>query len=105
MPILIYITCASKEEARRIARELIEKKLMACANIFPIESIYWWKNAIEEATEYVIIAKAMETDFEELEQQAKHLHSYEVPCIVAVPITNGNQDYLTWIEASTQNKH
>ena len=102
MPILIYITCANKEETRRIAKGLIEEKLIACANIFPMESIYWWQESIEESMEYVLIAKGMEKDFDALTSRVKNLHSYEVPCIITVPITNGNADYLSWIGQSTK---
>jgi len=102
MPILIYITCPQREKARVLARKLVEEKLIACAHIFPMESIYWWKDVIEEHAEYVIIAKGMEKDFAMLTARVKDLHSYEVPCIVSVPITDGNTDYLTWIQTSTQ---
>lgn len=103
MPILIYITCANKEETRKIARHLIEQKLIACANYFAMESMYWWKENIEESTEYVLIAKGVKEDFVTLQTHVKDLHSYEVPCIVSVPIIDANPDYLTWIQESTQN--
>lgn len=102
MPILIYITCPAKEAARVLARKLVEEKLIACANIFPMESIYWWKENIEERAEYIIIAKGMEKDFAVLTARVKDLHDYEVPCIVSVPITDGSTDYLAWIQKSTQ---
>ena len=105
MPIFIYISCANKEEAKLIARTLVEKKLIACANLFPMESIYWWKNDIEESLEYVLIAKGMQEDFEALKMLVKDLHSYEIPCIVALPIADGNADYLEWIQTSTKKQN
>ena len=102
MPILIYITCADKDEARRLSKVLLEEKLIACVNIFPMESMYWWQGDIVESMEYVVIAKGMPADFEALIMRVKDLHSYEVPCIVSVPITGGNSDYLEWIKESTK---
>ncbi len=102
MAIFVYITCESKAVARVIAKTLVEEQLVAGANIFPIESIYWWDNEIQENEEYVIIGKTTILNFEMLKARVKQLHNYEVPCIVSLPILDGNDDYLSWIIENTK---
>lgn len=103
MPIICYFTTKDKEEAKKIIMELLQQKLIACANIFPIESLYEWENALCEETEYAIIAKTVQENFTKIENTVKHLHSYEIPCIVAYPLCNGNQDFLSWITTTVKN--
>ncbi|HEX2959336.1 MAG TPA: divalent-cation tolerance protein CutA [Chitinispirillaceae bacterium] len=101
--LFVYITTRDKEQARSIGRVLVEEHLAACVNIINgMESIYYWKNSICEDTETILIAKTHEDRLIELTQRVKSLHSYECPCIVALPITGGNQEYLNWIAASTR---
>jgi len=101
-PCWIYITAASPEEAHRIGRALVEARLAACANILPgMRSIYRWQGAIEEAQETVLIAKTRQELVEPLTARVKALHSYTVPCVVALPILGGNPDFLRWIEDET----
>jgi periplasmic divalent cation tolerance protein len=101
----VYITTHDKEQARSIGRVLVEEHLAACVNIIDgMESIYFWNNSICEDKEVILIAKTREDLLTELTQRVKSLHSYECPCIVALPITGGNQEYLNWIEASTRKK-
>lgn len=95
--ITIYITCKDKKEAKKISRHLLEKKLIACANIFPVESLYRWKGRINEDNEIAIIAKTVKDNFEKIKKEVKKIHSYEVPCIVAWDIVKGNEDFLNWI--------
>lgn len=98
----IYITARDKAEAVNIGRTLVREKLAACANYFPIQSIYWWKGQIEESGEYAIILKTRSELVEPLIERAKQIHSYEVPCIVSWPIEKGNPAYLEWIKESTE---
>ena len=94
----VYITAGQMEEARRIGRTLVEKRLAACVNLVDkIHSIYWWEGEIQEDSEVVLIAKTKATLLPQLVQQVKALHSYECPCVVALPILDGNADYLNWI--------
>src|SRR5581483_8308964 len=94
-PISVYITAPSRDLAERIARHLVEEKLVACVNIFSgIRSIYRWKGRVESANEVILIAKTHKDLFERLEKRVKDLHSYEVPCIVAWPIEAGHKPYL-----------
>jgi len=96
--IFIYITCPNKKEAKKIGNFLIQKRLTACCNIFPIESIYWWQKRIVKNREVVLIAKTLKKNFKKVEKEVKRLHSYTVPCILEIPITQGSKDFLNWLE-------
>ena len=98
----IYITTGDEDEARRIGRTLVEERLVACVNILPIKSIYRWEGDIEEEEEVVMFVKTRDELAGQVIERVKELHSYEVPCIVSLPITKGNPDYLKWIEESTK---
>lgn len=98
---VIFITAGSQREARRIARALLEKRLVACANIVSgVESHYWWQGKIDCSREWLLVLKTRRTRFAAVARVAKQLHSYEVPEIIALPLTAGQGDYLRWIEAS-----
>jgi periplasmic divalent cation tolerance protein len=97
--ISVYITVKDKEEGKKIARQLLEKRLIACANIIEnIASLYWWKGEIQEEEEAVIIAKSSSEKFPEIELEVRSCHSYECPCIISWPIINGSDDYLKWLK-------
>jgi periplasmic divalent cation tolerance protein len=97
--IVVLCTCESKDEARRIARALIEKRLAACVNLLPpVSSIYHWKGAVEEGEETLMIIKSARPLFEKLRSEIARLHSYEVPEIVALPIVDGSESYLEWMD-------
>jgi periplasmic divalent cation tolerance protein len=99
---IIYSTTGSIEEARKIARMLVEEKVVACVNIIPkIESIYRWKGKIEEDNECVLLAKTTDKNIDKTIQRIKELHSYDVPDIVAIPITHGFKEYLDWVKDET----
>jgi len=93
---LIYITCKDKKEAKKISKHLLEKKLIACSNMFPIESMYWWKNKIEDAKEIVILAKTNDKNYEKIKEEVKKLHSYDVPCILKIG-SEANKEYDDWV--------
>jgi periplasmic divalent cation tolerance protein len=99
---IVYITAGNMDESKRIARELVEMRLAACANIFPISSIYRWKNNIEEAEEFVILVKTKSSRVKDIEKKVKKMHSYEVPCIVSFRMDAGSADYLNWIDGSVE---
>lgn len=102
-PILVYILCADDAEAEKIGRAMVTARLAACANIFPQgRSIYRWQDAIEEAQETALILKTRQELFASLAQQARALHSYETPCIIALPILTGTPDFLDWLAANTR---
>jgi periplasmic divalent cation tolerance protein len=97
--IVILSTCDSEEQAARVARHLIEKRLAACVNILPgARSIYHWKGAIEEAQEFVLLIKSRRDLFPKLRAELLTVHSYEVPEVIAIPIVDGSEQYLTWLD-------
>jgi len=100
---IVYITTNSDEEAEIIGRNLVSKKLAACVNIIGnMKSIYHWEGKIESASEIIIIAKTKRALVNELVENVKTLHSYKCPCIVAVPIIDGNEAFLQWIRNETK---
>ena len=99
---IIYVTCKNMKEADDIGTVLVERRLAACVNILPgMNSIYWWEGKVERAEEVVLIAKTRESLVAELTGAVKAIHGYEVPCVVAFPITGGNPDFLAWIRTET----
>jgi len=100
--IAVLVTCGSAAEARKIGRALVETKLAACANILeaPVRSIYRWNGRVESAKEFLIILKSSRKRFAAIEREVRRLHSYDVPEIIALPITRGSQGYLKWISQS-----
>lgn len=99
----VYVTAPSVEEARKIALALVEERLAACANILPgMSSVYHWKGNIEQAEECVLILKTRADLFAALEKRVCELHSYETPCVTALPVLEGNKGYLDWIAAETR---
>lgn len=100
--LFVYITTSGEDEAHEIGRKLVDEKLAACANIIKgMESVYRWKGGIVTDKETVLIAKTTELRYEALEKRVKELHSYEVPCIVAMPVAHGSAGYLDWIVEET----
>ncbi|MEA5572560.1 divalent-cation tolerance protein CutA [Calothrix sp. UHCC 0171] len=101
-PVFVYVTCKDRAEAIQVGKSLVETRLAACANVIDgMDSIYWWKDQLEVAKEAILILKSRRDLLEELTKKVKLEHSYEVPCVVALPITGGNQDYLDWLLAET----
>jgi len=100
--LLIYTTCASVHEAKRISEILLKHNLIACSNIYPsMISLYKWNNKIAQDDECAIIMKAIEENFSEIEKQIKKFHSYEIPCIIGLPISQIDDDYANWLLQST----
>lgn len=98
----VYITTGSAEEARRIARALVEERLIACANVIDgMNSFYWWEGKVEDDREAVLIVKTRESLVAGLIERVKALHSYTCPCVVALPIAQGNPEYLDWVALET----
>ena len=101
MHIVILITAKDKVEAKAISDKLLQDKLIACANIVDgVESIFWWQGKVDEAKEVFLILKSRRDKFEKIIQTVKSVHSYEVPEILALPVLEGNPDYLRWIDES-----
>ncbi len=98
---MLYMTAEDKEAARRLVKHLVEARLVACGNIFPIHSIYRWKGKLEEASEVAVIMKTKGALVERAIEEVHRLHAYEVPCVVSYAMERGLPRYLGWIEEST----
>ena len=95
---LVYITHPGEETAREISNLLLEKRLIACANIFPITSAYWWQGAIQREGEWVSIVKTSLDKWDLLKEEVLRIHPYEVPCILKMEV-EANEAYYEWIIA------
>ena len=103
---VVLVTCATLEEARKIARGVVEKRLAACVNIVThaVESFYMWKGKLENSSEYLLIIKTSEERLAELQKEVLSLHSYDTPEFVVLPIVAGSEDYLGWLGESVEGK-
>jgi periplasmic divalent cation tolerance protein len=108
--IVVLCTCASSEEARRVARALVEKRLAACVNVLPgVRSVYRWKgadgqDAIEDEEEVLLFIKTSRALMEELRGEIERLHSYDVPEVIALPVVDGSERYLAWMNRELAHK-
>jgi len=97
--IQVLTTAASRDEAVRIARTLVEQRLAACVQVVgPIESTYRWQGAVETSQEWLCAAKSRRELYDRIEQAIREVHSYQVPEILALPITAASADYLKWLD-------
>jgi periplasmic divalent cation tolerance protein len=93
------MTAANREEAGRMAEELVSARLAACVQILPeIQSVYRWQGRVERETEVLLLAKTTRGKFDELDRKVRAIHSYETPEIVALPITAVSEPYLRWLQ-------
>lgn len=100
--VVVLVTASSEEEAARIGRTLVEERLIACANLVgPIRSIYRWQDAVEDAAEHLLVMKARRTDVDRITARVTALHSYDVPEVLALPVSSGAAGYLAWLLEST----
>jgi periplasmic divalent cation tolerance protein len=97
--VVVLVTCASRREASRIARSVVDRKLAACVNILdaPVRSVYRWKGKIEQAREFLLVIKSSRARLAALQAEVERLHSYDVPEFMALPIVGGSSRYLTWL--------
>ena len=101
--IQLYTTVETKEDAEKISRRVVEKRVAACAQIIgPIESTYWWEGKIERAEEWLCVMKSRNELYQALEKTVKEIHPYEVPEILAIPIYAGNPSYLEWLDGELE---
>jgi periplasmic divalent cation tolerance protein len=99
---VVLTACGTRENARAIAAALVERRLAACVQMLPIDSIYTWRECIEEAAEILLLIKCKEMDYGAIEKAIRTLHDYQTPEIVALPVEVGFADYLEWVEAVTR---
>jgi periplasmic divalent cation tolerance protein len=103
--LFVYATAGDAAEARRIAHAVVEERLAACANIFDgMRSVYWWEGKVQEGSEAVLILKTTEDRLAALLARVKALHSYDCPCIEALPVVAGHQPFLDWVLQETQGR-
>ena len=101
MNIVVFVTAKDAVEAKIISDQLLAKKLIACANIVEgVQSVFWWQGKIDQAKETLIILKSKQSLFKKIVKTVKAHHTYEVPEVIALPIVDGNPDYLRWIDES-----
>ena len=99
---IVMTTCDEAANAKTIAKSLVERRLAACVQIFPMESIYMWEGKVNEAAEFMLFCKIKRADYPDVEAAIRELHSYKVPEVIEVPIENGFADYLGWISSVTR---
>ena len=107
MPVLfVYATAGDASEALCIGRAVVEERLAACANILDgMRSVYWWQGAVQEGSEAVLILKTTDDRLGALVDRVRELHSYDCPCIEALPVIGGNQGFLDWVASETHGSH
>ncbi len=98
----IYITCKDEKECKEISRELVNGRLAACVNYFPIDSVFRWKGKVNECSEFGMLIKTKNSLVDEVVDKIKELHSYDVPCIEVLDVVGGNSDFLDWVEKETK---
>ena len=106
-PLVVLVTCPTRRHARTLADALVRKRLAACVNLLPhpVESVYRWQGKIERAKEILLLMKTHASQFERLRTEIRILHPYDVPEIIALPITAGHAPYLQWIADSLRALH
>lgn len=98
----VISTAGSKEEAQRLARELVEVKLAACVQLLPIESFYVWNDAVQNDAEILLLMKTRRSSFEAIRAFMQDKHSYDTPELICLDIVEGDRRYLDWIGANTR---
>lgn len=99
--IIAYITHGTELAAKKISNYLVQKKVVACANLMPITSCYWWKENIENEKEWVSIVKTIPENWEWLKKEVENVHPYDVPCIMKFEV-EANKSYEDWIKTSVE---
>ena len=101
--IVIFITAISENEAQNIANVLLEQKKAACVNIISgVNSKFWWKGKIDSSRETLLVVKTRASMFTKIIELVRTVHSYEIPEIIALPIIDGNDDYLKWLDTEVK---
>jgi periplasmic divalent cation tolerance protein len=99
--IIVYITHKNEKEARKVANYLLKKRLVACANIFPVKSIFRWNGKLEDTREVVTLVKTRKENWQMVKSEVEKIHPYEVPCIMKLS-AEANADYEKWIMNETR---
>jgi len=96
--IIYYVTCKNEEEARKIAKELLKRKLVACANILKSKAVYEWEGKLKEELEAILLLKTLDRQEEAVKNIIRELHSYDLPAILKID-ARANEEYLSWMES------
>lgn len=97
--IVVLTTCDSERQATQLARALVDQRVAACVNILPgARSIYRWKDEIEDAAEWLLVIKSRRDLFPALRAAVEKLHTYEIPELIAMPLVEGSEPYLAWLD-------
>jgi periplasmic divalent cation tolerance protein len=98
--IQVFTTAETQEDAQRIARAVVERRLAGCVQVVgPITSTYWWEGEVQTSGEWLCVIKSQREAYERLEQAILDVHPYEVPEVLAIPVVAGSQSYLAWLDA------
>lgn len=104
--VVVFVTVGSSKEGERLARALVEEQLAACVNrIKGIQSIYRWQEQVEQSEEELLVIKSRRDLFDRLKKRVQELHSYSVPEVIALPILDGSESYLRWLEEELTRKN
>ena len=98
----IYITCKDERETKKIGEFLVNGRLAACVNYFPIASIFRWQGNVEKSKEFGMLIKTKSELVEEVIRKVEELHSYDIPCIEVLDVEKGNSKFLEWVEKETK---
>ena len=100
--VFLYTTLPKRRKARQIGKMLVKERLVACAHIFKIDSIFNWRGETEEVGEYALLMKTRAELYSQAEKRIKELHPYELPAIVCFSVAGGSEEYLEWIRYETR---
>ena len=95
--IAVFTTVGNRDDARRIAQALVERRLVACAQISAIESLYHWDGALQDDSEFRLLLKTVDTQYDAVERAIRELHPYDLPAIYALPIDRIHAPYAAWV--------
>jgi periplasmic divalent cation tolerance protein len=101
-PIEVTVTCASADEARTIIRAVVEARLAACGQTWPITSCYRWQGDVADGDEHLLLLKTLAVHFDAICEVIRSHHSYELPAIAAIPVSHAGPGYIEWIAGSTR---
>ncbi len=99
---VLLTTVTTREDATRLARALVERRLAACVNVMPATSIYRWKGEVREEGEHVLVIKTRRALVDDIKEMFEEAHPYEVPELVALEVEDGSAAYLNWLRAETE---
>ena len=98
---LLYVIFKDKKEAEKISAHLLKKRMIACSNMFPVRSVYRWKQKIVHSAEYAVLAKTNSKNYKKEGDEIKKIHSYEIPCILRID-AKANKEYEEWVNGEAK---